>query len=273
MGLEKPRNSLIAEIKLLANGGRSRFILVEGRFDYRFWKNRKFSSEDVQLIDCHGRENVEYVINSNTNKYVATMLGVTDKDYDHFFTSTDRDPNLFYTDYNDLETTVLSFGIMKDVILALCDVEKMKADSISIDNPYEVFNDAIRVGQLRYISKKLDLDFPFQRRYPMARYYNHFVFNFDDLLNDFSTNTQISKSDLEKHIADVPMECIWHITRGHDCMTNLQNLVHRYKLPATKDSNIESCILCAFSDEMLKSTYMYNNIKQWETLNGCCMIQ
>lgn len=272
MTLDKTPDSIVAEIKLLNTSGRKSFLLVEGRFDYNFWRNKKHSG-DIEIIDCQGRKNVEAVVFANDAKKLASILGVTDKDYDYFFPPQIRHHNLVSTDYNDLETTILSIGVASDLLRNLCDLGKLNADSIFLDRPETIFRDALDVGRLRFISKQNNYDFPFQKKFSMGKYYDtDYKFNYSNLINDFSQYTGMNMADLYNTISSVPQMPLWHVIRGHDCLLNLYNIIQRYKFTSFKPFSIEIHIQCMFKDNMLQTTSLYNDIRKWETASGCCMI-
>lgn len=170
MPFQKTPEEIIATIKMLKASGVDIFILVEGNFDYIFWKNKKTPLNTIDIINCQGRKNVEIISDSELLNNCGLIIGITDRDYDHFFSPIERKNNLIYTDYNDLETTLLSFDISKDIIQKVCDLDKIRMDSICLDNPEEIFRESLLMGKLRYLSKKNHICFPFENRCPLGKY-------------------------------------------------------------------------------------------------------
>lgn len=273
MALDKNPDTINAEIKLLNTSGTKSFLLVEGRFDYNFWRNKKKCNE-VEIIDCQGRDNLEAVVFRNKTIQIAKLLGITDRDFDFFnLQPVYRNDDLIYTDYNDLETTILSFGIANHLISTLCDLDRMRRDGLDPDDEASIFNDSLFVGKLRYISKKNRYNFPFQKKYSMGRYYSStYVFDHDALLQDFSKFVGFDKNSIMHELNITPETPFWHMTRGHDCLLNLYNLIQRYKHTGFKPLNIEVYIQCMFMDDWLRQCTLYQDIKSWEISNCCTLV-
>jgi hypothetical protein len=273
MALAKNPNTIIAEIKLLNTSGQKSFILVEGQFDYIFWRNKK-SCQNVEVIDCQGRGNVEAVSWENRTKPLAKLLGITDRDFDFFeLYPVLRHDDLVYTDYNDFETTMLSFGIAEKILSSFCNIEAMIQDKIFLNRPESIFRDSLFVGKIRFLSKRDRYNFTFQEKYPMGKYYNSaYDFDRERLLNDFSLYTEIDKSTIIYELSMIPEEPLWHMLRGHDCLLNLCNIIQKYKFCNFNPQNIKFDIQCMFTTEHLHSCDLYKDIKKWEHVNNCVLI-
>ena len=269
MAFDKNPNSIIAELKLLDTSGTKPFLLVEGAFDYNFWRN-KIHLPDVVIVDCKGRDNVEAVISINCEKNIAKALGITDRDYDYFFPTEERPRGLIYTDFNDLETTLLSTGIGSEILQELCDLDSLTRDGISLSTPTTVFRDALFMGKLRLLSKKYNYDFPFEKQYSMGRYYdaNH---NFcrEVLLSDFSLYVNLSYDEIVAQLSFLPDEPLWHLLRGHDCLFNLFQVIQKYKFSKIKSLNLEVQIRCMFHSDRLQMSSVYADIRCWEREQNC----
>ena len=261
--LAKTAGELIAEIKMLVIPQKKCYLLVEGDFDYKFWVT-KIIADNVELVNCSGKENVIKAIEINGEQKLVIMLGLLDQDYGYFFRKNIQNRNIIYTDFNDLETTCFSFGIHKNILQANCDVCGLKKEFSSLEDYLSIFSSALFIGKLRYLSHKNNWHIPFEAEYSIGKYYKNSNFDTSSFLTDISNFLNIDSSDLEKEMDLVPLAHFWHIVQGHDCYSNIYNIVQKYKLHQLGNVNLTSLILTLVSSDLLCQTEMYKKIKYWE---------
>ena len=98
---------LSSEILLKSSGYAGWFILLEGDFDQRFWASR-LNSLNLRPINCVGKPNVLGALDLLISRNQAqNIVALADKDYDEVLTRLRQFSQLFYTDENDLEVTLL----------------------------------------------------------------------------------------------------------------------------------------------------------------------
>lgn len=98
---------LSSEILLKSSGYSGWFILLEGDFDQRFWASR-LNSLYLRPINCVGKPNVLGTLDLLISRNQAqNIVALADKDYDEVLTRLRQFSQLFYTDENDLEVTLL----------------------------------------------------------------------------------------------------------------------------------------------------------------------
>jgi hypothetical protein len=98
---------LSSELLVKSAGYYGWFILLEGDFDQRFWAAR-LNPSNLKLINCVGKPNVLGTLDLLiSTKQAQKIVALADKDYDEILARCRRYSQLFYTDKNDLEVTLL----------------------------------------------------------------------------------------------------------------------------------------------------------------------
>ncbi len=121
----KTAASIEIEIRMTRLYHDSAILLLEGADDGRFWRGRIV--EDCDLLITGGRSALLEAITIVDDRPITGVLAAADPDYDRLQGTLPKSPNLFFTDAHDLETTLAKLGALRRVIVALGEVEKIRA--------------------------------------------------------------------------------------------------------------------------------------------------
>lgn len=254
--------------ELTLSGKNRVHLLLEGEFDLNFWKNK--INPDINIIYCGGKETIKKVIHKNTEFKIIAIL---DQDYCLFKKETARHSNIIYTDYNDLETTLLSLGIIDNLIDSYCNKEKICDNGINCNDIKSILNEAFIMGQLRYIDSMKDLHAPFESKLSIGKYYNNGRFEKEKLYQDFCQHTNISREDLEEQITNIPKCNVWLLLQGHDCIKVLNRFIIKYKSTSYPRKFDTADILTPLVGNKYKETTMVHDIQEWGRKNNIIIIR
>lgn len=246
--ISKTPEVLSSELSLKSEGFDGWFILLEGDFDQRFWSTRLRSSE-IKIINCTGKSNVLGVVEllhskNQWNKIVALV----DKDFDELTGRMLDRPNLFYTDKNDLESTIIccsSSGIesvLERILLESVSGEKRLAFEVSRGVGLVDFIKAMasNYGVLRLINEELHGNVGFDNL-PIIHsdYFNHSSLdqNFIEIQRRFleliNVNVIFTQADLNAKIETHRAAGLffdWSLVQGHDFIKLLSAAINCQKL-------------------------------------------
>ena len=264
MNEAKKPEYILAELTLC--GKKKVHLLVEGDFDLSFWRNK--IHPDINIVCCSGKENIKEIFKIKDDS--LTILALLDFDYASVCPSTIiQNDDIIYTDYNDLETTLLSLGIAEKVITTLCCKEKMKSDNFDFTKPQSIFRDSLTIGQLRYINYRDNLNVKIKN---IDNYYLNNSFDKDKLYKDFCKSANISEKELFNKIKSIKENNIWLILRGHDCIRNLNYIVAKYKnVPFPKRFSASDRLITE-TNNMYKKTLMVQKMRKWEINHNICIL-
>lgn len=262
---------LAAEVKMTRRSHECAFLIVEGKDDIRFWKQRRH--ETCELVDGEGKPNVVGCIVRLDEENFRGALGIVDSDYDILVGKKIDTDNVVTTDAHDLEC-ILCRSSALDMVLA------EYGDPSKIDRFEQVTGKSVRAallekatpfGRLRLAALQqpiIDLE---QIRVPQFVEENTWSVRSEELIRR-SARSGLPEEirELEYRIERLPKEDSWYIVRGHDLIEILR-LGLRHALgdigTGIGINEIARSLRLAMPLEDLRETNMWTDIRSWENSN------
>lgn len=229
---------LSSEILLKSSSYTGWFFLLEGDFDQRFWASR-VNASNLKPINCVGKSNVLGTLNLLISRNQAQkIVALADKDYDEILSRLSQHPQLFYTDQNDLEVTLLRCpsSVARPAMERILDesVDSSKLRSFEAGMGYSIVEHLRRMaanyGVLRLINEQLQSGVNFDS---LPIRHNSFLDHmklqqdqtalqnaFVDAANEVGA-VHLTAEDLLERIAmhrNVDLLAGWALVQGHDLM-------------------------------------------------------
>lgn len=283
---------LSSEILLKSSGYAGWFILLEGDFDQRFWASR-LNFLNLRPINCVGKPNVlgtlDLLISRNRAQQIVALA---DKDYDAVLARLRQFSQLFYTDENDLEVTLLRCPsgalepAMKRILKESVDSEKLR--SFEAHAGYSIVEQLRRMaanyGVLRLVNERLQSGVNFDH---LPIRHNNFLDHttlqqnqtalqsaFVDAANQ-AGKVQITAIDLANEIELHRISGLlsgWALAQGHDLMQLLAIAINsgalRYAAghrQASEESLARDLCLMIHRNDLQTTTMFQGLLKQGES--------
>lgn len=296
-----PKNprALTSEIHLKSQDYDGWFILLEGRFDKKFFDSR-INQSNLKPIDCAGRQNLLDTLDLLTPASTTqNIIALADKDYDKILDRLKKYPQLIYTDKNDLEVTLLhcpSIGVSIALERILEEsVDEDKIISFNQSAGHSVVENirliASNYGVLRLINEELKCCVKFEELSIINKtFFNHLHLKQDEyaLKNYFINaaneigNTNITMEDLNTNINKYKTNGLfqgWDLVQGHDLMLLLSTSINSNKLrketghrQASEDSLARDLCLMIHK-EHLRATDMFQRLLSMENTAGVSLFK
>ena len=141
------------------------FLVFEGGSDLRFFKKIFITTNnEIHLSSPEsGKEEVIDVVSNIRSKGYSNIYGICDSDFDRITLKIEEyDHNtFFFTDYHDLEITLLSLEIYKDILAECDDSSNVSPENIREDNKTELLNLLFPFSIVKYMNhvESLNLNF------------------------------------------------------------------------------------------------------------------
>lgn len=245
-------------------------VLVEGNDDVKFFKPKL--NEAVSIISTYGYPTLIKVLNilKYNVRNIKGVFGIRDSDYTKFYSISYKNENLIFTDFHDLESTILNMDNVKSKIsqeLCYANINRFVDKVIILCKP---------IGYLRY--KKL----LFKEQICQNNYYKQHIstlacYDLYKLLTEINNPCiNIQKTINDINVIDNSTTELLNLCNGHD----LVSLLYYYSIIIAPTSNIKDklekkyCVesissmlrqSCEYED--FKQTTMYKEILNWEIRN------
>jgi len=260
---EKNSENILAEIMMLKSADIKYCILVEGNFDLLFWRSQVTSEESV--VYCNGKKNLKAAIKENNHKNYINAIGIQDRDFNDYYKEATI-KNLIYTDYNDIETTLLCYGGLEKIMAHLIDKKRVVYPKSSCE--YPILEHALFFGKLRIIDKihKYKLRF---NDIPIMKYYKSqtFIFSKRDALKEIAALTNKPIKEIVTQYKKIEILKFWNSVRGHDCLSVLSRAIKCFKANRIASVKLETALLLAFDKNKLRDGDMCKALKKWGNMN------
>lgn len=260
------------------------YIIVEGGFDKKTLQ--KFFNLDIcDLYPTNTKNYIIEVIQELLKRGKNDCIAIRDRDYDVLINEDILElKNVFFTDYRDLEMTILNTKSINDALVFF------KEDIPSHEGIIEfVLNTIKPIGMLRWLNDKENLGISFKNT-SITNYIDKksLELSFDNYMLALIQNTNkkslemgneklpFKRDDLKiKYLEfiDETRELIdnKYICNGHDFIDvliySLQNSYAKQKAKDLSSGHFEKMLSLAYNFEFFKESKIYSKIKTWETSN------
>ena len=260
-------NHVVAEVKMRRGPHTGSFLVLEGLDDVRFWSTR--SHHGCRLIDGKGKPNVVRGLRRLDEIGFGGALGVVDSNYDYLAGVPLGSKNLLATDAHDLECMLCRSSALDGVLAEFGSDEKIDRFGQSAGVRTALLERGLVFGRLRWAAQRLDagLQLPAIRAFVDEKSWS---VDEDGLIDRAAGLNGMEASALRRHIADFPPADPWHVVHGHDLLEILRFGL-RSVLGDLRASvgvqEIGRALRLAMSAADLRSTQLWQDMRQWERLN------
>ncbi len=260
-------------------------IIVEGMKDSKLL-NKYINKKSIVVKDAFGYRNVLEVMKILTSRNYEKRIGIVDSDFSQILNTTCDYPDIFYTDFHDIEVMLMSTRALENTVSMCCADDKIRNFEKGSEDLIRrrVFELATEVGYLKLANRIYNLGLAFKPKKldgNTIKYKNfidesRFVFTNCQAMVKTIINYSVGKSDKiesEEYIIESyhklrsePYD-LFHLVNGHD-LTNILYLFIKKTLksnhPAVHDSNtLEDFLILAYDYEDFKRTNLYKSINQF----------
>jgi hypothetical protein len=268
------KNSLSAidtinQIRLYLNSDLGKnivYVLVEGVNDCKiypkFFKKNKTSVEYV-----HGGKEQVLIALKELNKITKQIISICDADFNHLKNIVPYTNNLFFTDYHDIEMTMLFIdGVLNDTLT------EYNQQNNSSEILQKALEEAKIIGYIRWYNElyriKLDFNGMGLGRFVMPHNTNAHL-DIDTYLNalnkrsDSKTKT-ITFTEINNFILVHNTFDLFNLCNGHDVTAIISLIIDN----STSHEKFCSILRASFNINYFHRTKLYNDILRWQTDNN-----
>jgi hypothetical protein len=274
-------HTVSAEIRILRTNFEGSFLLVEGDLDKRVFQNFiEPQSCQIKSVTYPCNSNKEEVIKIiqilNDDKNFTGAIGIVDFDFGILQEVESVVENIFSTDFHDLECLIFNSLALEKVLTEFGSEEKI--ENFGKDIRETVLEIGSSIGYLRWISLSDELNLKFE-----GLDFGDFI-NKNDLSFDLSSFITTVKNKSQKHHLDDNqiIEQIHNLASNNHAKHQIccgKDLVEIFTLGLQKvfgtksrenpidSARISQGLRLAYEFEFFVSTYLYQNVKIWESEN------
>lgn len=261
-------NDKANDIRLSLNtprGSKIVWVLVEGEDDGKIYP-KFFDASKAKVEYVNGKTSLIEALEILTQE-TKQVVGIADADFLHLNKLYPRVKNLFYTDYHDIEMTMLSFEDVRNNLLTeyqLQDKQQIiwqnvleEASYIGYIRWYNDINDnkinfsGIGYGKIAdLVDEKLKLKKPL-----LLDELNQRSPNKERILTDETVNTFIETS---------PTDDSMNLCSGHDVAAFLSLIIGS----DTTSKGVEKALRFSFNIQHFRRTKLYKQLQEWQNQNS-----
>jgi hypothetical protein len=247
------------------------YILVEGVYDRRLYP--KFFDEGKASVECVGtKEHVCEVLARLNNKTTKKAIGICDADFNHLQNMSPHIQNLYFTDFHDIEMTMLSIdGVLND---ALTEYGLQNNVSTILQ---KALGETQIIGYIRLLNQidVIKLDFG---RMGLGKFITpHNIDAHLDIdaylcaLNKRSNNKTraLTSADITLFIQKCKGMDLFNLCNGHDVTTLIALIIGK----STSPENFCAVLRASFNIHYFSRTKLYADILKWQIKHGFTILR
>ena len=262
------------------------FLLLEGDSDTRLFQ--KFVDEkECCLINCFGRPRLIDTLVILDESDFSGVVGFADKDYADCLGLPAHQGALVFSDFNDIEISILCSPALANVIREFGNKEKADADTVGGESGLceKLFDWASTIGALRLWVLSNDADLRLSgMKYKFESAQSPEI-NLDAQLDHIlarSVNANDhNKSDIQRDCCNIIEECTDQklLCKGHDCVRILGRALRKVWGDCNefnsdvRANNLAKILRLSFEYEHFKETDSYTELRRWEQSSGYVLFQ
>jgi hypothetical protein len=259
----------IDQIKLSLNsdfGKNMIYILVEGVSDCKIYP-KFFDKNNTSVEYVYGGKGQALIAINELNNVTKQIICICDADFNHLQKITPNIQNLFFTDFHDIEMTMLSIdGILSDSL-----TEYRLQDSSS-EILQKVLEETKIIGYIRWLNEIDIIKLVFEKMGISSFIFPHDVNVHLDVdkyllaLNNRSKNKirTITLSDIDFFIQTHNTTDLFNLCNGHDVTALIALIIGNN----TSHEKFCSILRATFNINYFRKTKLHADILKWQTDKG-----
>ena len=261
-------NDKANDIRLSLNtpsGSKIVWVLVEGEDDGKIYP-KFFDASKAKVEYVNGKTSLIEALEILTQE-TKQVVGIADADFLHLNKLYPRVKNLFYTDYHNIEMTMLSFEEVRNNLLTEYQMQDKQAaiwqnvleeaSYIGYIRWYNDINDnKINFSGIGYgkIADLVDQKLKLQKPLLLATL-NQRSPNKEGILTDETVNTFIETNSTDDSM---------NLCSGHDAATFLSLIIGSRTTP----KGVETALRLSFNIQHFRRTKLYKQLQEWQNQNS-----
>ena len=251
------------------------YVLVEGDSDIRLFR-KLFDMNHCKVERVPGGNPKVEACVETLRTFYALVIGIRDADFIHLNTTPYSKPNMFLTDFHDIEMTLIAEdAVFSAILFELTNKQKQEHSAIRT----AIFNIIEAISLLKWLNDREDLKIEFgktgfQDLISLAHSNIDFPQYFSRLLGK-SENIRINDIAIvqEKiNALKTRQPNPFQLSNGHDFMKALSKfLAETQQANRMSDEDIASAFRISFTDAFFKKTALYQHTKSWADSNNCVL--
>jgi hypothetical protein len=236
-------------------------VLVEGPSDTKIYRNF-FDQNMTQLFVCIGKGNLQKYLQKLLLK-TKQVIGIRDADFLNLENAKPAISHLFFTDYHDLEMTILYFEEVRRALFSeYGDLNRMDSEWKT------VIKDASFAGYIRWFNEKNACQIMFDDLFYKAGRGGDREQLLLDQLNKQSLNKkrEITRELIGDFITEYKTNDVFNLCNGHD-VSDL--LVMTFKI---NKKQFETALRLSFYQEQFIKTALYRELLAWQSDYGITIL-
>ncbi len=263
---------LVVQIKIRRAAHDGSFLVVEGKDDERFWKDR--CHDDCRLIDAMGKQNVIRGLQRLDEINFGRALGVVDSNHDYLEDTPLPSANLVRTDAHDLECLLCRSPALERVLAEYGDTDKIVRfeQRHGVDVRRALLDRGLVFGRLRWVARRFEPNLDLGDINP-PRFIDEseWIVDEEEMVRVVaSSNVQIDAQALQRQIAQLPPRDPWHVVHGHDLIEilkiGLRGVLGSLQTSIGREA-IGGLLRQAMELQHLRSTGLWADMRRWEQSN------
>lgn len=252
-------------------------VLAEGNTDQRLY-GKFVDHKETRILPAYSKSNVINVVNKMASRRDGKVLGIVDRDIDELKGRMYSAP-LFYTDYRDLEMTLLNSTAFKDVLAEYGDVDRMERFSRQNGKILDVIiESAYPLGLLMYLSYLRGYNLNFKNlnfgSFVDKRTLKMDVLKMVQAVIENTSGCELSKKNVYRDLMNQESN---HnnkvmIARGHDSvhilMIGLKDSFGGYNSFNLTEGGLGGALRLAYSSDDFKTTKLFEETTRWAQTRG-----
>jgi len=259
----------INQIRLSINsdlGKNMVYILVEGVNDCKIYP-KLFERNKTSVEYVHGGKKQLIIALNELNNITKQIFGICDADFNHLKNITTNINNLFFTDFHDIEMTMLFVdGVLNNTLT------EYKLQNNSSEILQKALEETKIIGYIRWYNENDTIKLDFKRMglgsFVMPHDINAHL-DVDAYLNELNKRSKnktkiVSYEEIDNFILTHNTNDLFNLCNGHD-VTSLISLIIG---SSTSHENFCSILRASFNVNYFRKTKLYIDIKKWQTDNN-----
>jgi hypothetical protein len=239
-------------------------VLVEGPDDAKIY--RKFLNQNTaRIFACGGKDDLQRALPELSAK-TEYVLGIRDADFYHLENVEPEYPNLFLTDYHDIEMTILYFEEVRRALFS----EYYRGNNFAgIDLVWDAtVKKASFVGYIRWFNEKNDYKIVFDGLFYRTDYGDDIEQLLLDQLNEQSPDKKVSiaKETINDFIINHRTDDIFNLCNGHDVTALLVRALN------INSKQLATALRLSFHHEQFVRTDLYQKLLAWQTHHSMAVL-
>lgn len=248
------------------------FVFVEGDSDIRLF--RKFFRADNCKVEHipGGNVKLEDCVAELISIY-PLIIGVRDADFHHLSPTPYAKPNMFLTDYHDIEMTMLAEDtVLNALIFEFTDIPK--TDHITFRN--KIIKTIEKISYLKWLNDRENLELKFKKVG-----FQHLISNFNIDFSQYLSRV-LSNSDnatlrdeviiLQKisDLATLNLDLL-QLTNGHDTLQAFSQVFREQGNKGVSDKDIARSFRMTYTIAHFQKTNLYEALNNWANQNNTAL--